>query len=84
MTSTKKADSHVQAALPTGVTSELDRNQALTHRHASTIGWITLGILATVPWLSLGGSTFHRGEAVGFRSLSGTISDEVTAAGRAG
>jgi hypothetical protein len=27
------------------------RNQSLTHLHAGTIGWITLGILATVLWL---------------------------------
>jgi uncharacterized protein (DUF486 family) len=28
-----------------------DRNQFLTHLHSGTIGWITLGILATVLWL---------------------------------
>jgi hypothetical protein len=28
-----------------------DRNQLLTHLHSGTIGWVTLGILATVLWL---------------------------------
>jgi hypothetical protein len=28
-----------------------DRNQLLTHLHSGAIGWITLGILATVLWL---------------------------------
>lgn len=61
-----------------------NRNQAQTHLHAGTIGWITLGILAPVPWVPLGGSMFHRGEAVRFRCLSGTTSDELAAARRTG
>jgi hypothetical protein len=96
MTSTKKADPHLRAALPTGATfgawrqsGECDGRVPMTMRagevyEADTIGWITLGTLATVLWLSLGGSTFHRGEAVRFSSLSGTISDELAAARRAG
>lgn len=30
---------------------EFDRNQLLTHVHAGTIGWITLGFVATAVWL---------------------------------
>jgi len=28
-----------------------DRNQFLTHLHSGVIGWITLGIIATVLWI---------------------------------
>ena len=34
-----------------GLVSFTDRNVLLTHLHSGTIGWITLGILATVLWL---------------------------------
>jgi uncharacterized protein (DUF486 family) len=34
-----------------------DRNQLLTHLHSGTIGWVTLGILATVLWLYGGKDT---------------------------
>jgi len=38
-----------------------DRNQLLTHLHSGTIGWITLGILASVLWL-YGGAAPRRPE----------------------
>jgi hypothetical protein len=38
-----------------------DRNQLLTHLHSGAIGWITLGILATVLWL-YGGNAPRHGE----------------------
>jgi uncharacterized protein (DUF486 family) len=37
-----------------GLVSFADRNILLTHLHSGTIGWITLGILATVLWLYSG------------------------------
>ena len=41
-----------------------DRNQLLTHLHSGAIGWITLGILATVLWL-YGGKAPRHGENAG-------------------
>ncbi|HET6819553.1 MAG TPA: hypothetical protein VFH98_03260, partial [Candidatus Limnocylindria bacterium] len=38
-----------------------DRNQLLTHLHSGAIGWITLGIIATVLWL-YGGDSEREGE----------------------
>lgn len=38
-----------------------DRNQLLTHLHSGTIGWITLGIMATVLWL-YGGTAARQGD----------------------
>ena len=34
-----------------GLIDFTDRNQFLTHLHSGTIGWITLGIMATVLWI---------------------------------
>lgn len=34
-----------------GLIDFADRNQFLTHLHSGTIGWITLGIVATVLWI---------------------------------
>lgn len=34
-----------------GIIDFTDRNQVLTHLHSGTIGWITLGIVASVLWL---------------------------------
>ena len=31
---------------------EFDRNQLLTHVHSGTLGWITLGIVASAMWLT--------------------------------
>jgi uncharacterized protein (DUF486 family) len=34
-----------------GLIDFTDRNQPLTHLHSGTIGWVTLGVMATVLWL---------------------------------
>jgi hypothetical protein len=44
-----------------------NRNQLLTHLHSGAIGWITLGIMATVLWL-YGGTAPRQGEERWVRS----------------
>lgn len=53
-----------------GIIDFSDRNQLLTHLHSGTIGWITLGILATTLWL-YGGTAPRRGaeQAVTWTSI---------------
>jgi uncharacterized protein (DUF486 family) len=44
-----------------GIIDFSNRNQLLTHLHSGTIGWITLGIIATTLWL-YGGTAPRRGD----------------------
>ncbi len=45
-----------------GIINFQDRNQVLTHLHSGTIGWITLGLLATVLWLYGGSAPRQAGD----------------------
>jgi hypothetical protein len=44
-----------------GIIDFKDRNQILTHLHSGTIGWISLGLIATILWL-FGGTATRQGE----------------------
>ncbi len=46
-----------------GIVSFTDRNVLLTHLHSGTIGWITLGIFATVLWMYGGNAPRQPGDA---------------------
>lgn len=45
-----------------GLISFQDRNLALTHLHSGTIGWITLGIAATILWMYGGTAAREAGD----------------------
>jgi hypothetical protein len=54
-----------------GLVSFDDRNVVLTHLHSGTIGWITLGIIATVLWLYGGTGAAGARRQPGDRDQSG-------------